>query len=237
VLAVGAQVVDADHAVFVVEHQRVDHRLREHGDARGLDSGLQRSHQCGAGLLRQRVHAVHAVARVEKAVEQRPCEAVAFLQRVERGPDGVRIGVDQRGRRTPVRLGLDVGREARGAVAGHAVFALRARAGRGNETRRQRGRPAGQRIAFEHHAVDACIAQHQRGREPAGTAADNGHRHVHLGFDRRGTADGAHRLRHAIESMKAWHAVTSATLRMSASEVSWRSSPKAAQPSPSTSVR
>jgi hypothetical protein len=40
----------------------------------------------------------------------------------------------------------------------HAVLALRERAGRGNEAGGQRGRPARQRVALQHHAVDARIA-------------------------------------------------------------------------------
>jgi hypothetical protein len=135
-----------------------------------------------------------------------------------------------------VRLGLDVGREALRAVvdAGHARCVRVP--GAGMKPDDSAVDPAGRASRSSTTQSMPASRQHQRG-QPARTGADDGHRHVHFGLDRRGATNGSHRLRHAIESMKGWHAVTSATLRMSASEVLWRSSPKAAQPSPSTSVR
>ena len=101
--------------------------------------------------------------------------------------------------------------------------------------------PLGCCIALQHHAVDAGVVQHQRRREPAGAGADDRDGGLRLGVDPRRALHAAQRrirlLRHASRCTKSAQSITSATLRMSASEVWCRSSPKAAQPSASTSVR
>ena len=47
----------------------------------------------------------------------------------------------------------------------------------GNEAGGQRGRALRPRVALQQHAVDAGIAQRERGRQAAGAGADDGHRH------------------------------------------------------------
>ncbi len=240
---IGALVADTDDPVFGIEPQRVDQRLREHRDAGRLHCGLQARHQRRAGLLRQRVHAVPAVAGIEKTIEHDPVEPVPRLQRIERRADRFRVRLDQRRGRIAMRLGLDVRGEAIGAVVDDALRPLCTRVRRGDEAGRQRRRAARHCVAFEHHAVDAGVVQHQRGGQAAGARADDGDRGAYLGIDLLGAPylalqdRGRSRRGHASAPTKPAQSVTSATLRMSASEVWWRSSPKAAQPSPSTSVR
>ena len=111
-------------------HQRV-------ADDRYLRAGrrlLQSCHQAHARFFRYRVHALRAVAGVEKAVEQHQRYAVARLQRVDGRRDRLRVGGHQMARGSGMRFGLDVGSEALGTV-GHAGCALHLGAGGGNETR------------------------------------------------------------------------------------------------------
>ena len=121
-------------------HSSCTRASREQRGAGALGGGLQRRHQRHAGALRQRVHAAHRVAGVEKAVEQLERDAVTLLQRIERRCNCLGVCGHEVRRRAAMRLGLDVGGEACGAVVVHAGRALHRGAGGGDEARRQRGR-------------------------------------------------------------------------------------------------
>ena len=100
---------------------------------------------------------------------------------------GLGVRRDQVRRRAAVRLALDVGHEAFGAVVSHPCGALDARSRAGDEARAQRRAAPRRGVALEQHALDAGVAQHQRRSEPARASTDDGDRHVRraIGHARR----------------------------------------------------
>ena len=233
--AIGPFASDSGHAAVVVDPDVAGECSRQQHRARRGRGAFQCGHQRLACAFRQRVHAARGVTGVEKAVQHVERQAVA-RQRVHGRGGSAGVGSHQMRRGRAVRLGLDVGRKARGVVI-DAGRALHGGTRRRNEARRQRRRPAGRGVALDQYRFNASFRQPQRGGQPASARADDEHGHMHGVRVRRGIwlalfDDGcAHP---ASRSRKPWQVVMSATVRKSASAASCMAGVGAAQPSAST---
>ena len=231
-LAIRAHKAQTQQVVGVVHIQRAHLCFGQHHHTRRFSGIVQTHHQTGAGFFGHGMHAVHAVAGVQKRVEHLPRHTVVLCQRVHSRANGAAVGVHQHRRRTAMGFGLNVLRQQRRRIA-DALRLLRLGGGCRHKARRQGGRPGGQGITLQHHAVHAQLAQGERSGEAASTAAHNGHRRVH----RRGEAGHAFN-RGAHSVAKNWaQVITSATDAMSVSAAWWAVSEKVAQPSLSTTLR
>ena len=122
------------------------------------------------------MHAAHAVARVQKAVQHFKTDAV-LLQCVDSLPHRLRVSRHQMRRGVAMGFGLNVfGKQLRRVF--NAQRLLQARAGCRNEARGQGRRAGGHGIALEQHAVNAGIAQTNRCGQTAGTGTHHDHRHL-----------------------------------------------------------
>ena len=193
---VGAPNAEPEHAILGIDPELAYQRLGQQRCTGSLRGRVERRDQCSPGALRQRVHAAHRVARIEEAVEQLERETVATFERVDCRADGLGVRRNQVRRCAAVRLALDVGREAFDAVVGHPCGALDARSGGGDEAGAQCRAALRRGVALEQDALDAGIAQHQRGRQPARAGADDRHRHRRRAGRHRGGADHARGMRH-----------------------------------------
>ena len=174
--AVRPLVAHTNDPVLVGQPQLTHQGIGQHVSAGGTGDLLKPRHQRRASAFGQRMHAAHAVAGVQKAVQHFKADAV-LLQRVNGRADRLRIGAHQVRRGLAMRLGLNVlGKGFAGVVDAQRL--LQARAGRRDEARGQRCRAAGHGIAFEQYAVQASVAQAHGRRQAAGTRAHDHHRDV-----------------------------------------------------------
>ena len=180
-LAVGPHVTHAMDALTLIGPQLGHLRLGEHHHSRSVGCGLQAAHQTRTRFFGHGVHAVGAVAGVQKVVQYLPGQAVVNRQGIHRWADVLRVGLHQMRRGLPVRLGLDVGSKGLNTV-GDALHPLRLRARCRNETRRQGRGACSKRIALQHHTLHAQPVQSQRGREATSACAHDDHRRVILGL-------------------------------------------------------
>jgi hypothetical protein len=119
------------------------------------------------------VHAQHAVAGIEEALDEIERHAVRVGEPFHgragfaaNGFDLLRIGL-------ALVLGEDVARHQRRRI-GDALGALKARIAGHDHARRHGRRALRRRIALEHKHFGAHLLGHQRGDEPARAGADNG---------------------------------------------------------------
>ena len=103
--------------------------------------------------------------------------SVTIRQPLDGGAGFPRDAFDHRCIALAVRLARDVGCKQRRVVA-DAERLLKARAGGGNEPRRQRGRSAGKRIALQDNDVDADFLRGKRRAKSRRTRADNDNRGI-----------------------------------------------------------
>ena len=83
-------------------------RLCENHHARRIGRCTQTGHQAFAGFFRHGMHAVHAVAWIQKLIEQLPRDVVVGFQRVHGRANGFAVGLDQGRGRLTMRFELNV---------------------------------------------------------------------------------------------------------------------------------
>ena len=136
--AIGPLVTNADHLVTGIEPKLPDQGVGHDGQVRRRSGLLQAGHQPGAGFFRDGMHAVPAVAGVEKVVQQHKVQPMVGLQRIQHRANRLGIGANQVRCRCAMRLGLNVGRKTLRTVV-DAMRLLHTRAGCGHKARGQRG--------------------------------------------------------------------------------------------------
>ena len=169
-LPVGPHETYAVDALVRIGPQLGHLRLRQNHHACSIGCGLQAAHQTRAGFFGYGMHAVGAVAGVQKVVEHLPGQSVVNRQGVHRWADVLRIGLHQMRRGLPVRLGLDVGSKGLNAV-GDALRLLRQGTRRRDEAGRQSRGTRCKRITLQHHALNTPSVQGQRRCQAASACA------------------------------------------------------------------
>ena len=188
--AVWPLVAQAGDTLVRINPKRAHGGFGEQVSTGGQGGPFQLGHQRSTCFFWHGVHAPQAVAGVQKTVQHLQRDAVPPGQLVQCRADGLGVGLNQMRRCRAMRLGLNVLGKQRRAVAADASLALHAGGRRRDEARGQRGGAAGAGVALQQQAVQAGIAQRQRGDQTAGTGTNDGHRDMRRVGGRLAQLDG-----------------------------------------------
>jgi len=157
-----------------VAQERCDRRIGDKREAGGFGGVQQSSHQRRAGLLRDRMHAVGAVAGIEEIIEHNPFQTMSVGEPFQCRTDGVHHAVDDFPVGAVPGLHLDVGGKPRRTVLDRLVLLEPCRRG-GNEAGRHGGGPRSGRVPFDDDDIRMGVQGAQAGRQATGTGADDQH--------------------------------------------------------------